>query len=72
MAIDAANDDCAAHASQIITVDEKSTSIVDLVGNGTLNIYTVDGNVVLDFKKVNFGKVNAAIYNILGQEVAAK
>jgi len=72
VAIDAANDDCAAHASQIITVEEKSTSIVDLVGNGTLNIYTVDGNVVLDFKKVNFGKVNAAIYNILGQEVAAK
>ena len=64
----ASNDLCEAIASQIIDVAAKTTSIVE-VGNGSLAIYEADGNVTLNFVNVNQGEVEAAIYNLLGQEI---
>ncbi|MFT6686278.1 MAG: hypothetical protein ACJAVH_001547, partial [Bacteroidia bacterium] len=65
----ASNDLCEAIASQIIDVAAKTTSIVE-VGNGSVAIYEADGNVILNFVNVNQGEVEAAIYNLLGQEIA--
>lgn len=68
----ASNDVCDAIAVETITVAEKSTSIVDLGENGSLNIYPdKEANIVLDFTNVNIGEVQANVYNLLGQEVAA-
>jgi len=70
VAIDVASDDCAARASQIVTVNEKTTAITG-VGNGSIAIFGSEGNVVLNFVNINQGNANVAIYNLLGQELTS-
>ena len=66
----AANDICDAIATRIIDVAEKSTGVIE-IGNGSLSIYESDGDVVLNFTNINEGKVEASVYNLLGQELAS-
>lgn len=66
------NENCEAIASQTITVSEKTTSIVNIGENGTLNIFESNGDVVLNFTNVNKGTIVANLYNMLGQRVASK
>ena len=66
----AANDICEAVATRIIEVAEKTTTVIE-IGNGSLSIYESDGDVVLNFTNINQGKVQASVYNLLGQELAS-
>jgi hypothetical protein len=69
----AANNVCNASAVQTITVNEKTTGIVNVGDIGTLSIYSNENaDIILDFQNMNQGAVQASIYNLLGQELATR